>query len=225
MRFVKFKPEFGLIKRIIPLGFGDFIAEIGIGLIVFFYNIFLINYIGEDSIATFSVISYVNQVVCMCFVGITQGIQPLVSYYYGSDDHESYKKLFKYSFLTIAGVSIASIIIVFLFGKNIFLMFFEVSDSALIDYSIVAIRKFSTSFLFVGFNILIAGFSSSLLKANYSIIINICRSFLFILASLFMTSNLLGPNYIWFSSILSEGLCLIISVVLLLRIFSSVYRK
>ena len=225
LRFVKFKPEFYIIRRIIPLGFGDFIAEVGIGVIVFFYNLFLMKYIGENAIATFSVISYVNQLVSMCFLGITQGIQPLVSYYYGSEDHESYKKLFKYSFMTIALTSIASVLIVFIFSNNIFLMFFNATDMNLLGYSIVAIRKFAPSFLFVGFNILIAGFSSSLLKANYSIIINICRDFLFIIGALLLTSNIFGPEYIWYSSIISEGLCLIIASILLARIFSSVYRK
>lgn len=225
LRFVKFKPDFSLFKKIIPLGFGDFISEIGIGVIVFFYNIFLLKSLGTESIATFSVISYVNQLVCMCFVGITQGIQPLVSYYYGSEEPDAYKKLFKYSLFSIAAVSVFAVLVSYVFGKNIFLMFFDPEDTILIRDSVVALRKFSPSFLFVGFNLLIAGFSSSLLRAHYSIIINISRSFILIVLSLFFTTNVLGSNYIWYSSILAEGLCLIISLFLLARILNSVYKK
>lgn len=225
LRFVSFKPDFSLFKKIIPLGFGDFISEIGIGVIVFFYNIFLIKDLGKSSIATFSVISYVNQIVCMCFVGITQGIQPLVSYYYGSEEPNAYKKLFKYSVFSIALVSIVAVSIVFLFGKNIFLLFFDPKDVDLINYSVIALKKFAPSFLFVGFNLLIAGFSSSLLRANYSIIINISRSFVLIILSLIFTTNVLGNEYIWYSSILSEGICLILSIFLLARILNSVYKK
>lgn len=223
--FVKFKPDFSLFKRIVPLGFGDFISEVGIGVIVFFYNIFLINSLGKSSITTFSVISYVNQIVSMCFVGITQGIQPLVSYYYGSEDPNSYKKLFKYSVFSIVFTSILAILIVFLFGKNIILLFLDPKDIDLINYSIIALRKFAFSFLFVGFNILIAGFSSSLLKANYSIVINLSRSFILIILSLIFTTNILGHEYIWFSSVLSEGICVILSIFLLLRIFNNIYKK
>lgn len=225
LRFVSFKPDFSIFKKIIPLGFGDFISEIGIGVIVFFYNIFLMKSLGEESIATFSVISYVNQLVCMCFVGITQGIQPLVSYYYGSEEPENYKKLFRYSLVSVGVVSVVAVVVSYLFGENIFLMFFDKTDTVLISESVIALKKFAPSFLFVGFNLLIAGFSSSLLRANYSITINILRSFILIVCALFFTTNILGPNYIWFSSILAEGVCLIVSTVFLARISSSVYKK
>lgn len=225
LRFVKFKLDFSLFKKIIPLGFGDFISEIGIGVVVFFYNIFLIKHLGKESVATFSVISYVNQIACMCFVGITQGIQPLVSFYYGSDEPDAYKKLFKYSLYSVAGVAILILAVVFLFGENIFLLFFDAKKTELINSSIIAIRKFTPSFLFVGFNLLIAGFSSALLRPHYSIIINMLRSFILIVGALFFTTNILGPDYIWFSSIISEGICLVISLILLARILNSVYKK
>lgn len=225
LRFVKFKLDFSLFKKIIPLGFGDFISEIGIGVVVFFYNIFLIKHLGKESVATFSVISYVNQIACMCFVGITQGIQPLVSFYYGSDEPDAYKKLFKYSLYSVAGVAILILAVVFLFGENIFLLFFDAKETELINSSIIAIRKFTPSFLFVGFNLLISGFSSALLRPHYSIIINMLRSFILIVGALFFTTNILGPDYIWFSSIISEGICLVISLILLARILNSVYKK
>src|SRR5699024_6602716 len=116
----------------------------------------------------------------------------LVSYYYGSEEPNAYKKLFKYSVFSIALVSIVAVSIVFLFVKNIFLLFFDPKDVDLINYSVIALRKFAPSFLFVGFNLLIAGFSSSLLRANYSILINISRSFVLIILSLIFTTNILG---------------------------------
>lgn len=225
LRFVKFKSDFKIFFQIIPLGFGDFISEVGISVIVLLYNKFLIKYLNDNAIATFSVISYINLLVCMCFVGIMQGIQPLVSFYYGSEEPEKYKKLFKYSVYTVSFVSILSILIVNIFPKSIFLMFFNKNETELIASSIKAINKFSPAFLFVGFNLLIAGYASSLLKPEYSIAINISRSFILIFAALLFTSNILGPEYIWCSSIISEGICLILSLWLLAKLNNDKYIK
>lgn len=225
LRFVKFKVNFNLFKKIVPLGFGDFISEIGLSIIVLLYNNFIIKFIGDSGIATFSVISYVNQLVCMCFVGIMQGIQPLVSFYYGSEEPEKYKKLFKYSVISIGVSSIIAVLISFIFSRNIFLLFFEENDFELVNYSVHALRKFAPSFFFAGFNILIAGYCSSLLRPKYSIIINISRAAIFIWFGLFVTSNFLGPDNLWFSSIISEGLCLVVSIFLLARVYNNIYIK
>ena len=225
LKFVKFKMSFRLFTKIIPLGFGDFISEIGVSFIVLLYNNFLIYYLNDNAIATFSVISYINLLVCMCFVGIMQGIQPLVSYYYGSEEPDKYEGLFKYSVCSVIVVSLVAVFIVFAFPRQIFLMFFEDNQINLITDSVIALRKFAPSFLFVGFNLLIAGYSSALLKPKYSIAINISRSFILILLALLFTSNVLGPEYIWYSSIISEGLCLVISLFLLARLHNETYIK
>lgn len=207
LEFVEVKFSFDTLKSIFSLGVGDFVSEVGIAMIVLFYNIFIIKYLGEKSIATFSVISYVNNLALTCFAGITQGTQPLLSYYYGKKDYDSLKKLFRLATAAIFVTGVVFLAASQLFPERIFRIFLDV-DKETLSYSVESLRKFSISFMITGFNVLIAAVCVSFLKPKYSVTINILRSFVTIYLALFVLT-MLEPTLIWFASALSEGVTLI----------------
>lgn len=207
LEFVEVKFSFDTLKSIFSLGVGDFVSEVGIAMIVLFYNIFIIKFLGEKSIATFSVISYVNNLALTCFAGITQGTQPLLSYYYGKKDYDSLKKLFRLATAAIFVTGVVFLVASQLFPERIFRIFLDV-DKETLSYSVESLRKFSISFMITGFNVLIAAVCVSFLKPKYSVTINILRSFVTIYLALFVLT-MLEPTLIWFASALSEGVTLI----------------
>lgn len=207
LEFVEVKFSFDTLKSIFSLGVGDFVSEVGIAMIVLFYNIFIIKFLGEKSIATFSVISYVNNLALTCFAGITQGTQPLLSYYYGKKDYDSLKKLFRLATAAIFVTGVVFLAASQLFPERIFRIFLDV-DKETLSYSVESLRKFSISFMITGFNVLIAAVCVSFLKPKYSVTINILRSFVTIYLALFVLT-MLEPTLIWFASALSEAVTLI----------------
>ncbi|MCB6638941.1 MATE family efflux transporter, partial [[Ruminococcus] torques] len=72
--------------RILPIGIADFITEMSAGVIVFLFNHAILKYIGDDGIVTYTVITYIYNLVMMTFTGISQGTQPLVSFYHGKKE-------------------------------------------------------------------------------------------------------------------------------------------
>ncbi len=219
LRFVRYRPAFSIFKKIIPLGLGDFISEIGVGIIIFLYNHFLLYYDGELAVASFTVIGYLNQIVCMCYVGIMQGIQPLVSFYLGKGESATYKKLFQYALQSIGVLSVVFLLLVFFYAPAIATLFFDDTKTLLIDKSILAMRFFSLAFLFSGFNILVAGFSSALLRAKYAILINLLRNFVFLALSLSVLGYFFGSTGLWFASALAELSCILLSAICLKNIW------
>lgn len=207
LEFVEVKFSFDTLKSIFSLGVGDFVSEVGIAMIVLFYNIFIIKFLGEKSIATFSVISYVNNLALTCFAGITQGTQPLLSYYYGKKDYDSLKKLFRLATAAIFVTGVVFLAASQLFPERIFRIFLDV-DKETLSYSVESLRKFSISFMITGFNVLIAAVCVSFLRPKYSVTINILRSFVTIYLALFVLT-MLEPTLIWFASALSEAVTLI----------------
>ncbi len=207
LEFVEVKFSFDTLKSIFSLGVGDFVSEVGIAMIVLFYNIFIIKFLGEKSIATFSVISYVNNLALTCFAGITQGTQPLLSYYYGKKDYDSLKKLFRLATAAIFVTGVVFLAASQLFPERIFRIFLDV-DKETLSYSVESLRKFSISFMITGFNVLIAAVCVSFLRPKYSVTINILRSFVTIYLALFVLT-MVEPTLIWFASALSEAVTLI----------------
>ena len=211
LEFTHVKFSLDTLKSIFSLGVGDFVSEVGIAMIVLFYNIFIIKFLGEKSIATFSVISYVNNLALTCFAGITQGTQPLLSYYYGKKDYASLKKLFRLATAAIFATGVVFLIGSQLFPERIFRIFLNV-DKETMAYSVESLRKFSISFMITGFNVLIAAVCVSFLKPKYSVTINILRSFVTIYLALFVLT-MVEPTLIWFASALSEAVTLIFAYI------------
>lgn len=225
LKFTKFRPEFAIFRKILPIGLGDFITEIGVGTILFLYNHFLIQYSGELAVASFTVIGYVNQIVAMCFAGITQGIQPLVSYYYGSHERKKYVTLLKYAFYSMIAVGILSLLLVFFFADAVYLFFFGAENSDFVTESALAMRKFSAAFAFMGFNLLAAGFASSLMKPRYAIIISLSRTFFVLVPALVLLGYFFGASGLWYASAVAEGFCLFFSGFFIYRVLDSTKRE
>ena len=212
LKFVKFKPSFNIFKRIISIGFPDGITELTSGIVILIFNQSILKFIGENGLVTYSVICYVSTLVLMTMIGITQGAQPLCSFYYGSEDVKSLKYLFSITLKTIAIVSVGIFIICILFAPSIINVFIASNDSALINQSIIIFRIYSLSFLLVGFNILSSGFCSSIESPILATLISISRGLVIIIITLIITIILYGGNGIWIATILSEAICLLISV-------------
>lgn len=215
LKLIKFSFNFSTIKRIIYIGFPDALTELTSGIVILLFNQSILKYIGESGIVTYSVICYVSTLVLMTMIGVTQGMQPLSSFYFGCKDTKSIKSLLKMSLKTITLASIIVFFISFIFAKEIVNIFIRKENIDLFLYSIKAFRIFSFSFLILGFNILISGFCASIERPLYATIISLSRGFILVSIVLVTMGFLFGGAGIWFTTIISESLSLIISLIIL----------
>lgn len=219
IKFVSFKFDLSILKRTIPVGISDFITELSSGFIIFMFNRIILKNIGEIGIITYTVIMYVNSLVIMTMVGISQGTQPLVSFYYGRDDKRTYSYFLKTAIKTVAVMSLGVYVFSMLFAKQINAIFISEDEIELFNYSVKAFRMYVHVYLVVGFNIVIVGFYSAIEKPLYSMIISMGRGLVVIVPILMMMSNLFGENGIWLSSLVSEIICLIIGGIIFVKFF------
>lgn len=221
LKFTAFKFNLNIIKRISIIGVPDCITEFSAGIIVFLFNQILLSTLGEQGVVTYTVISYVNTIVIMTMIGICQGMQPLVSFYYGKNDNKSVNYLFTLSLKTIIFVSIFIFLISISLAKYIVAAFISPLESTLYLYSVNAFKIFSISFLILGINILISSFYVAIEKPKYSMIISLSRGlFVIAISSVFMT-YLFGDTGTWISSFVSEVICLALSFILIKKYFKS----
>ncbi|AWZ48879.1 MATE family efflux transporter [Clostridiaceae bacterium 14S0207] len=216
LNFVKFKFDFSIIRKILFIGVPDGITELSSGVVIFLFNQSILRYIGENGVVTYSIISYVNTLIIMTMIGITQGMQPLTSFYYGKGENSTVKKLLKMSFRVIGYCSIIVFVISMFFTRPIVRVFIDGNvQGDIFNYSVKAFRIFSISFLILGYNILISGFFASVAKPIHATIISLGRGLIIIIASLFVMVALFGGNGIWMATSVSEGICLILSSFIL----------
>lgn len=219
LRFVKFKFSFNTIKRIISLGFPDCTSELSVGIVTILFNQTLLRLIGQDALISYSVICYVNTLILMTMIGITQGAQPLISFYFGAGEIDKVNHLLKMGIKTVLVTSVVVFVSSILFAGNITGLFINPQETQLFNNTTSVFKLYSISFLFVGFNLIISGFFVSIEQPLYSSIISLGRSLVLVTISLFLLTKLFGGDAIWITTVVSEFVCLVISLSLLFNFF------
>jgi len=211
----KFRFDPHIYKRLIPIGFADGITELCTGVMMFIFNRTVLHYIGNDGVVTYTIIAYVNTVVINLMMGVSQGSQPLISFYYGEGSREKCNTLLKYGVRTVTAMAAIVFVGLYICANQVVGIFLKDSDPGLIDFSVKAFRTYSFSYIILGFNVLIGGFMTALERPRQAIAISIGRGLVLQSISLMALSLSFGADGIWYTPILSEAMCLIMSMLFL----------
>ena len=211
-RLCKFRFNPHLYARILPIGLADGVTELCTGLMIFLFNRTVLKCIGTDGVVTYTVIAYVTTIVINLMVGISQGSQPLVSYHYGKEDHTGCQKLLRYALTTVCIFAPALFLLVFFFAPQIVRAYLSHAGDTLIEYSIGAFRRYSVSYLLLGFNIVIGGFMTAIERPVPAICISVGRGLALQSAVLLLLAAIFGGDAVWYTPIFSEALCLGVSL-------------
>lgn len=213
IHFTKFKMDWKILVREIKNGISSGVTEFSAGMIIFMFNQMILLYINEEALVSYTIISYVNSIVVMSMVGIAQGIQPLISYYYGKESFEKCKKLLRYGIVATFGMSIISLVTCLGGAEWIVSLFVSKDLIELRNYSVSVFRIFSVSYLIVGYNVVIGGYFTAIERPTEAIVISMARGFVILAVSLIVMTKLLGGAGIWWAAAVSECICLVITLV------------
>lgn len=209
LQFVKFKFDFNILKRIVLIGIPDFTTEVSLAIVVLIFNQSILRVIGEDALVSYSVVCYINILVLTTMMGISQGIQPICSYYYGKKDQKSVLAILNMGLKSAKISSIIAFLIVVILAKPIVLMFISNSDKELFTYTVNNLRIFSFAFLVMGYNVVTAGFCVSINKPIYAGAVSLGRGMVVIIATLGLMVILFGEIGIWISTFISEVIVMV----------------
>ena len=221
LHFKKFKFDFRIVARQICNGFSSGITELSSGMVTFIFNQVILLYLNQDALVSYTIISYVNNIVVLSATGIAQGAQPLISYFYGRKNLDSCRLLFRYSLISAGTFCAGSFALCFFLIRLIVNLYIGPELQPLRDYSVTVFRIFTSSFLLAGFNISVSGYFTSVEKAAQALTISAARGFLLMAGSLMTMTWLFGGSGIWWSPLVSEALCLVITLLLLYRYYGS----
>ena len=213
LRKFRFDPH--LYARILPIGLADGVTELCTGLMIFLFNHTVLRCIGTDGVVTYTVIAYVNTVVINLMVGISQGSPPLVSFHYGKGEHDQCQKLLRYGLTTVCIIAPLLFLCVHFFAPQIVSVYLSHASDELVTYSVRAFRHYGISYLLVGFNVVIGGFLTALERPIPAISISVGRGLVLQSAVLLTLAALFGGETLWYTPIISEALCLAMSVIFL----------
>ncbi|PMC82425.1 MATE family efflux transporter [Anaerococcus hydrogenalis] len=213
--FIKMKVDVESILEIISKGFTAFITEATSGIVMFVFNLLILGISGNLGLAAFGIISVISLVVIAIYTGLSQGIQPIISHYYGKNDKEKVEKIFKYGLLTQMFISLIIYITIY-FGRDLFASFYNEEGNIILQrYASEGLVLYFLACPFIGINIVTSTFFASTEKVKLSQIISLSRGAIVLVPVAILMAKSFKLNGVWLSYPISEILVSLISLFLI----------
>ena len=193
-------------------GSSEMMTQVSMSVITLLYNLQMMRLLGEDGVASITVIMYVNFIFIAIFIGYSMGTAPIVGYNYGAGNREELKGVFRKSMIIISVCSVAmtaSAIALSGFLSHIFIG----ANSELAQLTAHGFRLNAFSFLIAGFNIYGSSFFTALCNGKLSALISFLRSLILQAIMIIVLPMLLGLDGVWLSVVVAELLTVIVTVI------------
>lgn len=215
---VRFRMDWKIYRRLLPIGISDGLTELCNGLMIFLFNHTILRCIGTDGLVAYTIIAYANTLVINITMGVSQGSQPLISFQNGRGDGAAIGKLLRYGLRTMCGIAAVCFTVLFLAAPKLVAVYLPEAGAEMLTFATDAFRRYSLCYLPVGFNIYIAGFLTAMERPLPAVSISTGRGLILQGSILLLLAAVLGGGSIWFAPVISEVLCLSLSVFFLLRL-------
>lgn len=212
MKFIKPKIDLNIIKRIISNGGSSFIIEISAGIVIFTFNKSILDIVGDIGVSAYSIIANLSLICTAIFIGVGQAIQPIISFNYGAEKMDRVYESVKLGIYFALGLGILFYLVGVLFPKQLVSIFIK-DNIELMNITINGIKLYFIGFLFMGLNVVITSYMQSKEETRSSMIISLCRGFVFIIISLQILPKLIGIEGIWLTLPIVELITVFLSIL------------
>ncbi|PJE77773.1 Multidrug export protein MepA [invertebrate metagenome] len=211
------KPDFSIWLRVFRNGLPTFMMETSTGAMVFVANLVMFGLGGELFVSAYAIAINTNWLVVLLIYGITQAIQPLISFFHGSRQYGricSALHLGAGVTVTVCGIVSA---IVLLFSAPIAAVFVISPSESLIKTGSLALIMYAVVFIPMGINLVTQTLYQSVAMAKASTWISVLRSLVIPVAGMTLLPVVFGKESVWWTPLFAEGITLILSLSLLSR--------
>lgn len=206
-----------LVWEMMYNGSSEGMSELSAGISTLLFNLALMRYMGEQGVAAFTAINYLFFIGITIFLGISDGIIPIVSYNYGANQWGRIKQVLKLAIKCNLVIGAIIFLALTFFGEQIISLFFNSRETEVVRIAAAGTTIYAFAFLLNGFNILAASYFTAMANAKVSIIISISRGLVFTAIGIYILPGLFGIEGIWYAVPIAELLTFVISVILVRR--------
>ena len=211
--------RFKILANAATNGCSEMATALVTGIITMMFNWTMLHYVGEDGVAAVTIIMYVLMFASSLYTGYSYGVAPMLSFYYGEQNHEKLKKLVALSMKVISVISVFTVAASFMLTRPLVSVFAR-PDNPVYDLAVTGNRICTVALFFIGFNIFASGMFTALSNGIVSAVLAFSRSFVFMLITMLVLPLILGVNGIWLATPAAELMALALSIFMFLK-----YRK
>ena len=196
-------------------GFSELLSNVSMSLVGMLFNVQLMKYAGQNGVAAYGTIMYIDFIFFGTFIGYAIGTAPVIGYHFGAKNHTELKSLLKKSLILMSVVGVAMLIFAQVMARPL-AMIFSSYDKALLDMTVHGFRIYSLSFIVVGISIFGSSFFTALNNGFVSAAISFLRTVVFEVVLVLLLPPLWGLDGIWLSIIIARLLAMIVTVLFII---------
>lgn len=203
------------LVKVCTNGSSEFLSNVSMSLVSMLYNAQLMKYAGENGVAAYGVLMYVNFVFISYFIGYVVGTAPIVSYHYGAGNYNELKNLVKKSVVIVGVVSVLMLIM----GETLagpLSSLFVGYNKELFEMTHRGFLIYSFSFLFAGISLFASSFFTALNNGFLSALVSFLRTAVFQVAAVLILPIFFDIDGIWLSIVAAEVIAAAVAVIVLL---------
>lgn len=220
LALVKTKLLGGALLRTCTNGSSELVSNISMSSVGMLYNAQLMKVAGENGVAAYGVILYVNFIFIAIYLGYAYGSAPIVAFNYGAGKKAELQNVLKKSLKLLLGTGIVLLSIGVLFA-GVLSGLFVGYDAQLYAMTVRGLRFYAVSFLLSGFNIFGSSFFTALNNGMVSAAISFLRTVVFEVAAVLILPFFFGLDGIWCAITVAE----LASILITIGVFSALRRR
>lgn len=191
-------------------GSSELMSNVSMSLVGILYNWQLMRLAGEDGVAAYGVIMYVNFIFIAIYLGYSIGVAPVIGFHYGAGHHDELKSLLRKSLTINAVMAVVLTALSEVLARPLSAIFVSY-DAALLTLTTHAFRVYAISFAMCGFNIFGSAFFTALGNGVVSAAISFLRTLLFQLVTVILLPMVMGVDGVWVAIIVAESLAMVVT--------------
>lgn len=197
-------------------GSSELMTNLSMSIVNALYNFQLMRFAGEDGVAAYGTIMYVNFIFIAIFLGYAIGSAPIIGYNYGAGNYSELKNKLQMSLKLIGCWGIVLALLSQLLAAPLAAIFVGY-DEHLSILTCRGFRIYALAFVINGFNIFGSSFFTALNNGAVSAIISFLRTLVFQIAALLLLPLIFGIDGIWSAVLVSELMTLILTIAFLIK--------
>lgn len=141
---IKTKIKANITGTSLALGFPSLITQLSSGIVMITFNAIILELEGNTGIAAYGVIANISLVITAIYTGIAQGVQPLISQFYGKGRHRLIQTALRCAMSAMLVLSCTIYIILFILAQPITLVFNSENNLQLQQIAVEGLKLYFT---------------------------------------------------------------------------------
>lgn len=215
------KPSVMVVKGIYAIGLPAVTAQALMSLMTYLLNIIFVQ-VGENVVTAYGLYYKIQQFILFAAFGLRDAITPVISFNHGKGSRKRVQEGIKYGMVYTLVIMLAGFIALEILAVPLAGIFGLTGETA--GLCVAAIRIVSFCYLFAGANIAFQGVFQALDSEMESLVLSVCRQFLFVIPAAWGLSRMvlngfISTEMIWITFPVAEGLTVMVAIVFMKKIY------